>query len=136
MTASDTTARITPYIEELLENGYARENLRDAARNIRGAYGRARKRRAKAARDEKLRRQVQSAAGSLAEAGRALRSGRRTPRKRWGRRLLFLLGLGVAAAGIALAADEELRASILGSEGQDQPGRERAPAAEGALAGA
>jgi hypothetical protein len=115
MTASDTTARITPYIEELLENDYARENLRDAARNIRAAYGRVRKRRAKAARDERLRRQVQAAARSLTEAGRALRTGRRKPRRRWGRRLLLLLGLGIAAAGIAVAADEELRASILGT---------------------
>jgi hypothetical protein len=49
MTASDTTARVTPYIEELLENSYARENLRDAAQNLRGAYARAQKRRARAA---------------------------------------------------------------------------------------
>jgi ferric-dicitrate binding protein FerR (iron transport regulator) len=135
MTASDTTARITPYIEELLENGYARENLRDAARNIRAAYRRVRKRRAKAARDERLRRQVQAAARSLTEAGRALRTGRRKPRRRWGRRLLLLLGLGIAAAGIAVAADEELRASILGSEDRGQQDPEPTPAAEGALAG-
>jgi hypothetical protein len=135
MTASDTGAGVTPYIAQLLENSDARENLRDAAQNIRGAYGRAQKCRAKTARDERFRSQVQAAARSITEAGRALRSGRQKPRQRWGRRLPFLLGLGVAAVGIAVAADEELRASILGSEGRGQQDPEPAPAAEGALAG-
>ena len=94
MTASDTAAGVTPYIAQLLENSDARENLRDAAQNIRGAYGRAQKRRAKTARDERFRSQVQAAARSITEAGRALRSGRQKPRQRWGRGLLFLLGLG------------------------------------------
>jgi ferric-dicitrate binding protein FerR (iron transport regulator) len=66
MTALHTAGRVTPYLEELLENSYARERLREAARNLRGAYGRFRK-----------------------------------PRPRW-RRRLFLVGLGVAALGIAI----------------------------------
>ena len=41
----------------------------------------------------------------------------------------------VAAVGIAVAADEELRASILGSEGRGHQDPEPAPTAEGALAG-
>jgi hypothetical protein len=136
MTASDTAARATPYIEELLENNYARENLRDAAQNLRGAYARAQKRRAKAVSDDRLRRQVQAAGRSITDAGRALRSGRRKPKARWGRRLVFLLGLvGVAAVGIALAADEELRAAVFGSDGSGQREAEPTPAAEGAPAG-
>jgi hypothetical protein len=123
MTASDRAAIVTPYIEELLENSYVRENLRDAAQNVRGAYGRAHKRRAKATGDERFRRQVQDAARSITEAGSALRSGRRKPRPRWGRRLAFLLGLvGVAAVGIALAADEELRASLHAGSPPEAPG--------------
>jgi hypothetical protein len=72
MAASDTAARMSPYIDELFENSSARENLRDA-------YRHARRRRRKAA---------------------------------GGRRLVLLVGLGVAAAGIALAAEEELRTSL------------------------
>jgi hypothetical protein len=115
MAASDTAKSFRPYVEELLENGYARENLREAMDNLRGAYARARKRRVKAARDERVRQQLKTAALSIAEVSSALRSGRQKPKRRWGRRLLFLAGLGAVGVGVALAADEELRASLLGS---------------------
>src|SRR4051812_12659751 len=104
MAATDQAARLTPYVEELLGNSYVRENLRDGIADLRAAYARSQKRRVKAARDERLRRRLRSAAESISEAGRALQSGRRKPKRRWGRRVIVLAGLGAAVAGIALAA--------------------------------
>lgn len=100
-----SATQLTPYVEELLENRYAREKLRDGMDNLRSAYERSQKRRVRAARDEKLRRQVRAAAESLREAGDALLSGRQKPKRRWGRRLLILVGLGAAAAVAYVAAE-------------------------------
>jgi hypothetical protein len=129
MAATDTASRVSPYVEQLLENNYARENLREGISNLRAAYARSQKRRVKAARDEKLRRQVQAAASSIAEAGKALSSGRQKPKRRWGRRVLVLFGLG-AAAGVALAANEDLRNAVFGdSEAAQAPEPTSEPAA-------
>jgi hypothetical protein len=45
MPATDMAARFTPYVQELLENEYARDNLREGADKLRAAYERSRKRR-------------------------------------------------------------------------------------------
>jgi hypothetical protein len=128
MAATDTASRVSPYVEQLLENNYARENLREGVSNLRAAYARSQKRRVKAARDEKLRRQVQAAASSIAEAGRALSSGRQKPKRRWGRRLLVVLGVGAVTAGAALAASEDLRNEVFGdSEATQAPEPTSAP---------
>ena len=116
MTASETATRFRPYVEELLVNSYARENLRDAVENLRGAYDRVQKRRVKAARDERLRRQLETAVRSTVEAGKALRSARERPKRRWGRRVFLLAAFGAVGVGVALAVDERLRASVLGSD--------------------
>ena len=94
----------TRYAQQLIDNGYAQDNLREAAESIRAAYQRAQKRRVKPSRDEKLRRQVRDAAQSLGEAASALRSGRKRPKKRWGRRIAIVLGVGALAAAAAMAA--------------------------------
>jgi hypothetical protein len=105
-----SAGRLAPYVQELLDNEYARDNLREGADRLRAAYERSRKRRVKVARDGKLRRQIGSAAASIAEGSKALSSGRRKPRRR-GRRMLPALALGVGVgAGVALAAKPELRA--------------------------
>ncbi len=120
MAASDTASRIGPYVERLVDNGYAQDNLRDAAVRLRDAYQRASKRRVKPTRDEKLRRQLGEAVRSMSEAGKALKSGRTKPKKRWGRRLAIMLGLGALGAAIAFARSEELRQSLgLGSDTSD-----------------
>jgi hypothetical protein len=120
--ATDMTSRLTPYVQELLENEYARDNLRLGAERLRGAYERSQKRRVKAARDEKLRHQLEAAVGSLGVGAKALASGRRKPPKRRGRALLALLA-GVAIGGaVALAANDDLRASLLGSSVDAEPG--------------
>ncbi len=115
MPATDTASRLTPYIEELLENEHARENLREGASQLRAAYERSKKRRIKAAGDRKLHRQLESAATALGAGAKALASGRRKPARWRGRRLVWLLGIGIFGAGLALAASEDLRSSLFGS---------------------
>src|SRR4051794_34532899 len=83
-------ARIGPYAQELLENAYVQENLSDGVEKLRAAYRRARKRRVEPTRDERLHEQLRSATRSLTEAGQALRSGRRKPKPRWGRRAMVV----------------------------------------------
>jgi len=114
---TDATTRLLPFAEEMLENSYARENLREGAENLRAAYARARKRRVNPAQDRKLRRQLEAAVAKLDEGTAALASGRRKPR-RTGRKvaLAALAAVGVGA-GAALAASEDLRNSVFGSAG-------------------
>jgi hypothetical protein len=115
MALTDAPSRLLPLAEELLDNRYARENLREGAEKLHDAYGRARKRRVKPTRDRKLRRQFEAAIAALDEGTAALASGRTKP-KRTGRKVvLTMLVLGVAAAAAALALDEDLRESVLGS---------------------
>jgi len=120
MPATETASRLTPYVEELLDNSYARENLRNGATKLRAAYERSQKRRVKSASDRKLRRQLGIAATSIGEGARALASGRRKPAKRRGRRLMLLIGVGALGAGLALASNEGLRSSIFGSGSQPE----------------
>jgi uncharacterized protein with von Willebrand factor type A (vWA) domain len=108
MTATDTASRLAPYIEQLAENSYARENLQAGARSLQAAYERSQKRRVKLARDEKLRRQVRAAAASIVEGGKALASGREKPKRRWPKRVVLLLGVAAAA----VASSEELRSRL------------------------
>jgi hypothetical protein len=120
--ATAVTSRLTPYVQELLENEYARDNLREGADRLRGAYERSRKRRVKSARDEKLRRQLEAAAISLGIGAKALASGRRKPARR-GRRAALAMLAGVAIGGaVALATNDDLRASLLGSGADAEPG--------------
>jgi ferric-dicitrate binding protein FerR (iron transport regulator) len=120
MDRSNQAARLGPYLQEFLENDYVQENLQDGVDKLRAAYDRARKRRVDPTRDEKLRRQVGSAAGSIAEATRALTSGRRKPRRRWGSRVAVIAGLAVAGGVAALWAKERLPAPP-SETGPDKP---------------
>jgi len=90
MPATDTASRLIPYIEELLDNEQARENLREGVNQLRAAYERSTKRRVKATHDRKSER-------------------------RRGRRLVWLLGIGTFGAGLVLAANKDLRSSLFGS---------------------
>src|ERR1700720_4221967 len=95
-----TIPKITPYFKEMLENGYAREQLRDGAADIQAAIERSRKGRVKPAKDKKLRREVKAAAAALGEGAQALASGRQKPKRRWPKRVLLVLIGGGAAAGL------------------------------------
>jgi len=116
MAGTDTAARAGTYAERLLDNAYVQENLADAIGNLRQAYARASKRRVEPTRDEKFRRQVLQAAGSIREAASALKEGRTKPKRRVGRRLIVVLGVGAIGAGAALAASEDLRNKVFGSD--------------------
>jgi hypothetical protein len=111
MAASGKAAGFAPYVQELFENEYVQQNLRDGVDQLRSAYRRSQKRRVQPARDERLRRQLASAARSLNEAGDALRSGRRKPKPRWGARLAVIGGLTAAGAVTAAWAKERLGAA-------------------------
>jgi hypothetical protein len=115
MALTDAPSRLLPLAEELLDNRYARENLREGAEKLRDAYGRAQKRRVKPSRDRKLRRQFEAAIAALDEGTAALASGRQKP-KRTGRKVvLTVLVLTGAGAAAALALNEDLRESVFGS---------------------
>lgn len=114
MPASDTASRITPYIEQLLEDESARGNLRRGADKLREAYERSQKRRVKPADDKKLRRQLKSAARSISDGATTLRNGAQKPKRRR-RRLLKLLTVTAVGAGAALALSDDLRSALLGS---------------------
>src|SRR6476659_9339332 len=101
MAITDAPSRLVPLAEELLDNTYARENLREGAEKLRDAYGRARKRRVKPAQDRKLRRQLEAAIAALDEGTAALASGRKKP-KRTGRKVVLTV-LAVGAVGTATA---------------------------------
>jgi hypothetical protein len=116
MGKKEQAARLAPYAQELLENEYVRENLRDGVEKLRAAYRRAQKRRVQPTTDERLRHQVRAAAHSLTEAARALRSRRRKPQRRWGPRIVVVAGLGVAGAAVAIWARERLTEQNLESE--------------------
>lgn len=47
MSTAETTARLTPYLQEALDNEEVREQLRRGASRLRAAYERSRKRRVK-----------------------------------------------------------------------------------------
>jgi hypothetical protein len=103
MPATDISARLLPYAEELLENEYARDNLRQGAEKLRDAYGRTQKNRVNSAKDGKLRGQLTAAVAALGEGTQALATGRQKPKGRAGKRLALLAGIVVAGAVVAYA---------------------------------
>ena len=135
MAGTEQTARIAPYAQELLENAYVQENLSDGVEKLRAAYRRARKRRVEPTRDERLREQLRLATRSLTEAAQALRSGRRKPKPRWGRRAIVIGGLAAAGAVVAVWAKERLDGSTTAQpaaspavQNPTEPVREPSPA--------
>ena len=129
MLRSDTATSVTSFLERALDNRYAQENLSDAAENLRAAYRRASKRRVEPTRDKKLREQLRQAALSITEAGSAFKTGRQKPRKRWGRRVLVVIGVGTVGAAAALTASDELRNTVLGDGAEPQEHGDAARAA-------
>jgi hypothetical protein len=115
MALTDAPSRLLPLAEELLDNRYARENLREGTEKLRDAYGRAQKRRVKPSRDRKLRRQFEAAIAALDEGSAALASGRQKPKRTGRKAVLAVLALAGASAAAALALNEGLRESVFGS---------------------
>ncbi|HEX3172773.1 MAG TPA: hypothetical protein VHQ43_00970 [Solirubrobacterales bacterium] len=103
MPIAETTSRPYPLSPRALDNKEVQEQIRRGADRLRSAYGRSRKRWVKAARDAKLRRQVAEGTRAFALAAKAFAGQPRKPKRRWGRRLLVFLTLGVVGGGVALA---------------------------------
>ena len=112
MKTKQAATRFAPYAKQLAENEYARENLRRGAENLRAAYERSQKRRVKSAKDEKLHHQLEAALSQLSEGTRALAGKRQKPKPRWPKRLAAVGLVGAAAAGIALAAGDEIKGAL------------------------
>lgn len=112
MKTKQTATRFAPYAKQLAENEYARENLRRGAESLRAAYERSQKRRVKPAKDEKLHHQLEAALAQLSEGTRALAGKRQKPKPRWPKRLAAVGLVGAAAAGIALAAGDEIKGAL------------------------
>jgi hypothetical protein len=108
------------YAQRLLDSEYVQQNLAEAGERLRDAYRRASKRRVRAARDERVRARVRQAAQSLAEAADALKTGRRKPKGRRGRRLIVVLGVAAGATAAVLAANEGLRKRIFDGESSEE----------------
>ncbi|MFL5872331.1 MAG: hypothetical protein ACJ75T_02505 [Solirubrobacterales bacterium] len=112
---TDAPSRMLPLAEELLDNRYARENLREGAEKLRDAYGRSQKRRVKPSHDRKLRRQFEAAIAAIDEGTAALASGRQKPKRTGRKTMLTVVALGLAGAGAALALNDSLREQVFGS---------------------
>jgi hypothetical protein len=107
MPATESASRLVPYVREALENREVQEQFRRGAKRLHSAYLRARKRRVKAARDEKVRRQAREGAIALVLAARAIASGARRPNHHpRRRRIVLVLGLGAALAFILKSRSE------------------------------
>jgi ABC-type enterochelin transport system substrate-binding protein len=114
--ATDSIARIAPYIEQLLDDESARKSLRQGTETLRNAYARSRKQRVKASSDKKLRRQLESAVKSLSDGVGALtKDAQKAKKKNRGRGFLVVLVLAAIGAGVAVAFNDDLRSSLLGS---------------------
>ena len=108
--AAGKAARNNPYVNQLIEDGELRDNLRTAYESARKAYGRINgKGPVKAlTEDKKVQKELREAASSLRDAAETLRGSKRKKR-RTGRTLLLV----VVGAGLALALSEGLRKKVL-----------------------
>jgi ferric-dicitrate binding protein FerR (iron transport regulator) len=96
MAKTRKTESALPYLQRLLEDEFVQEQLRNAALGVRGAYGRARRKRSQAADDKLLYRNVRKAATSVRNAASALRRPEPPPPKR---RLRKVVGVALAIGG-------------------------------------
>jgi adenylosuccinate synthase len=108
--AAGKAARHNPYVNQLIEDGELRDNLRTAYESARKAYGRINgKGPVKAlTEDKKVQKELREAASSLRDAAETLR-GSSKRKKRGGRKLLLVL----VGAGLAVALSEGLRKKVL-----------------------
>lgn len=131
MAVTDQAARVAPYVEQLLGDDKVRENIRRAAVSTRQAYGRARgtKRPSKTLKDRKVERRVQEAMQAAGEAvDRLARGPQKRKRARRGRALALL---AIAAGGLALALNSELRKKALAPLAREDGGSPDTPTPAG-----
>ena len=109
--AAGKAARDNPYVQRIVDDDTLRDDLRTAYESARKAYGRISngKGPAKAILDDKkTQRELREAATSLRSAADSLRGAKKKKRRRGGRVLIVLVGVGAA-----LALSEGLRKKVL-----------------------
>ena len=127
MSKRSTTDSLIPYVEQYLDNDYARRNTRRAEAALRDTYRRASRKGLKAPADRKFRNRLADSAIALREASDAVQHGRRRPRGQLAKRLgLAVLALG-AIALVAFATNEDLRATVLGDDDESSPAGDQTP---------
>ena len=109
--AAGKAARDNPYVQRLVDDDELRDNLRTAYESARKVYSRMANGKGPAKAlfdDKKTQRELKEAASSLKDAADALRGTRRRKKRRGGRLLVLLIGVG-----LALALSEGLRKKVL-----------------------
>jgi adenylosuccinate synthase len=109
--AAGKAARDNAYVQRLVEDEDLRDNLRTAYESARKAYGRISngKGPAKAILDDKkTQKELREAAHAMRDAADSLRGAKKRKRRRGGRLLIVLVGVGAA-----LALSEGLRKKVL-----------------------
>jgi hypothetical protein len=110
-----------PYLQRLVEDEYVQQQLRMAAARLREAYGRASRKRGKAAEDKKLYDNLRDAVTSTRRAALALQRRQPEPKRR-GRKLLVV---AVAGGGVAIILSGPGRKKLQSAFSKESP----APAA-------
>ena len=113
--AAGKAARSNPYVNQLIEDGELRDNLRTAFESARKAYARLSNGKSPSKQifdDKKLQKEIKNAAESIKDASVALREAPKRKKKRRGGFGKVLL-IGIAGAGVALAVSEGLRKKVL-----------------------
>lgn len=119
----------THYVQRLLEDEYAQEQLRAAAIGLRAAYRRAGRKRAQAAKDKKLYDNLQQAATSVRQALLALQRPKPKPRHRARKLATAVVVVGGAAALlIATRGRKRGQPAAMYDVGADAPGTDGASA--------
>jgi hypothetical protein len=120
MALKDRMAAVAPRAQQLLNDKDVRTAARRAADATRATYRRASGQNAREAiQDRKLRRQAGAAAAAVGGLLSAVSASSAKRRSRWPRRIAWL---GVAAGGVLLIANEDVRsrlAELLGGRNSD-----------------
>jgi ferric-dicitrate binding protein FerR (iron transport regulator) len=87
-----------PYIQQLLEDEFVQEQLREAVGAIRTAYVRARRQRGQATEDKRLYSSLRQAATSIRNAGIALQRRKPEPKRRKRKAVTVALAIGGCVA--------------------------------------
>jgi hypothetical protein len=96
--AKSKAKSVRPYVEQLLEDEFVQEQLRDALSAARAAYARARTQRIQVVEDKGAYRNLRQAATALRRASQAL--GPVEPQPKHGGRKFAMFMLGVAATAV------------------------------------
>jgi hypothetical protein len=99
MAKSKQAKSAVPYVQQLVEDEYVQQQLRTAAARLREAYGRASRKRGKAAEDKKFYDNLRDAVTSTRRAALALQRRQPEPKRR-GRKLLLVAVAGGGAVVI------------------------------------